>query len=188
MLPAQAARVVEDRFGGGTGPRAGFEGHVKSDVVAILEAVKRWQSSDHVHPLTCGIESKHRPLVAIEAEEQQVVLRCLDCDYRQTHIPEIVLKGIPKLPKHIKKQIEELNPERGKALSRVPDLYEAYRTACEEYLRQATTADTDVFYSEARLRSIQDDIEKTIASLLKRGERSTRKRRATRPRQTRRTR
>lgn len=187
MLPAQTARG-DDRSGRFSGPQVGFEGLVKPDVVAILEAVKRWQSSDHVHPLTCGIESTHRPLVAIEAEEHQVVLRCLDCDYRQTHIPDIVLKGVPKLPKHIKKQIEELNPERGRALSRVPDLYEAYRAACEEYLRQATTGDTDVLFSEARLRSIQDDIEKTIASLLKRGERSNKKRRATRSSQTRRTR
>jgi len=161
---------------------------VKPDVVTILEAVKRWQSSDHVHPLTCGIESNHRPLVAIEAEEHQVVLRCLDCDYRQSNIPDIVLKGVPKLPKHIKRQIEELNPERGRALSRVPDLYEAYRVACEEYIREATSGDRDTLFSEARLRSIQDDIEKTIASLLKRGERTTRKRRAPRSPQTRRTR
>src|SRR5262245_9468612 len=187
MLTARIARV-DDRSGRFSGPQAGFEGLVKPDVVTILEAVKRWQSSDHVHPLTCGIESNHRPLVAIEAEEQQVVLRCLDCDYRQPNIPEIVLNGIPKLPKHIKKQIEELNPERGRALSRVPDLYEAYREACEEYLRQATTGGRDVVFSEARLQSIQDDIEKTIASLLKRGERNSRRRRAPRSSRTRRTR
>jgi hypothetical protein len=158
--------------------RAGSEEHVKPDIVAILEAVKRWQASTHVHPLTCGVQSTHRPLVAIEAEEQQVVLCCLDCDYRQSHIPDVVLMGVPELPKHIKKQIDEISPERQKALTRVPDLYREFRTACEEHLRVASSGDTGgLTTSEARLLSIKADIEKTIASLMTRTERSSRKRR-----------
>jgi hypothetical protein len=52
----------------------------------IIAKVEAWQDNPQVHPLTCGNDSGHQPLVAI-AEEWDVNLKCLDCDYKQTWIP-----------------------------------------------------------------------------------------------------
>jgi hypothetical protein len=62
------------------------------DKSALLVAVAAWQADLGVHPLTCGIDSEHQPLVAVE-EGVSVVLRCLDCGYRQRFIPPMVLKA-----------------------------------------------------------------------------------------------
>jgi hypothetical protein len=57
----------------------------------IVNAVISWQADMMVHPLTCGNDSNHRSL-APEVRDDEVILRCLDCDYEQDHIPEVVLK------------------------------------------------------------------------------------------------
>ena len=60
----------------------------------IIEAVRRWQGSGLVHPLTCGNESRHGNLAPVEFE-RTVVLICPACDYQQRTIPQIVLKMRP---------------------------------------------------------------------------------------------
>lgn len=56
----------------------------------IIESIVKWQSNDMLHPLTCGNNSNHKPLLPIEVENK-VILSCLDCNYTQKHIPNIVL-------------------------------------------------------------------------------------------------
>ena len=58
----------------------------------IIHVVNAWQSSVMVHPLTCGYDSTHKPLIAKEIDGI-VVLICEDCDYKQKHIPSI-LRGM----------------------------------------------------------------------------------------------
>lgn len=64
----------------------------------VVEAVKAWQSAGFVHPLTCGNDSRHRPLVPQADGESDVVLVCHDCDYRQVKIPSVVTRATPKNP------------------------------------------------------------------------------------------
>ncbi len=54
-----------------------------------MNAITRHQLNPLVHPLTCGHDSKHAPLFPI-VEDGAVVLRCTDCGYGQTHIPEML--------------------------------------------------------------------------------------------------
>jgi len=56
----------------------------------IVALVAAWQTAEFVPVLTCGAERSHRPLVP-RIEDREVILHCLDCDYRQTTIPETVL-------------------------------------------------------------------------------------------------
>ena len=56
----------------------------------VAARVAAWQAAEFVPVLTCGDERSHRPLVP-QIEGGEVVLHCLDCDYRQTTIPETVL-------------------------------------------------------------------------------------------------
>ena len=64
----------------------------------IMDRVKKWQNTGHVHPLTCGKDSSHPNLEAKEVNGK-VILYCTACDYRQKHIPQVVLSGPPELPK-----------------------------------------------------------------------------------------
>jgi hypothetical protein len=57
----------------------------------LKSAVEMWQRDDKYHPLTC-IQSNHTPLVA-EKFDGVIKLRCLDCDYIQDHIPDVVLNN-----------------------------------------------------------------------------------------------
>src|SRR5437588_851850 len=61
--------------------------------VILMEAITRWQLDTLVHPLTCAVESDHRPLLlpCWDEERQCVYLWCPECDYRQDSIPECVL-------------------------------------------------------------------------------------------------
>jgi hypothetical protein len=59
-----------------------------------IAIVNGWQNDPRVHPLTCGHNTAHRPLVARE-EGGTVVLACQDCAYTQTHIPDLVLAHAP---------------------------------------------------------------------------------------------
>ena len=56
---------------------------------AIIEYVNKIQNSGIVHPLTCGNDSTHAPLIPIE-RDGSVILICKDCDYEQTQIPMIL--------------------------------------------------------------------------------------------------
>jgi hypothetical protein len=55
----------------------------------IYEIVVAWQSGRHGLQLTCERNRRHRPLVPV-ISGGIVELWCLDCDYIQNHIPEIV--------------------------------------------------------------------------------------------------
>lgn len=55
-----------------------------------IDAIEYWQDDPMKHPLTCGHDSSHQPLVGFETEEGEVRLRCVDCEYEQDFIPEIV--------------------------------------------------------------------------------------------------
>lgn len=57
----------------------------------IIDAINRYQKAVNIHPLTCGNDSKHTNLTPSE-EGGKVFLKCPDCDYTQTFIPEYVLK------------------------------------------------------------------------------------------------
>lgn len=61
-----------------------------SDLLVQLQKVRKWQACEFVHPLTCGNNSRHALLVP-SIKEGKLVLTCPDCDYRQEHIPGVVL-------------------------------------------------------------------------------------------------
>lgn len=56
-----------------------------------LELIKEYQESGIVHPLTCGNDSSHNLLEAVE-DKGKVILRCTDCEYVQGNIPKFVYK------------------------------------------------------------------------------------------------
>lgn len=62
---------------------------------AVIDRVNEWQANGRVHPLTCGNDSGHAPLVPLD-DGDDVVLVCRDCDYRQKDIPDIVVRRPPK--------------------------------------------------------------------------------------------
>ena len=68
---------------------------------AIISAVLAWQANDTVHPLTCGKDSSHRPLEPVK-EGRRVILKCPDCDYIQTVIPQVVIEMGPKLSRSVR--------------------------------------------------------------------------------------
>lgn len=41
-----------------------------------------------IHPLTCGNNSNHKVLKAIE-KDYKVILICEDCDYEQSYLPDL---------------------------------------------------------------------------------------------------
>jgi hypothetical protein len=55
----------------------------------IYEIVVAWQNRRGGVQLTCARNSRHRPLVPV-ISGGIVELWCLDCDYVQDHIPDIV--------------------------------------------------------------------------------------------------
>ena len=58
----------------------------------LINALKAWQSdSENVHPLTCGNDSTHAPLVPV-SDGGNIILKCSDCDYVQKFIPDVVLE------------------------------------------------------------------------------------------------
>ena len=57
----------------------------------IIKAIELWQSTEKVHPLTCGINSDHPPLEVREIEEH-IFLMCSKCLYAQETIPKEVIE------------------------------------------------------------------------------------------------
>jgi hypothetical protein len=48
--------------------------------VKAVQTAEAWQANPNVHPLTCGVNSDHRPLVP-ELRDGAAVLFCPDCSY-----------------------------------------------------------------------------------------------------------
>jgi len=69
------------------------ESREEKDIHYQMLNILTWQVNDSVHPLTCGNDSNHRNLIPA-VENVQVILKCLDCEYTQTFIPDIVMEGI----------------------------------------------------------------------------------------------
>lgn len=53
----------------------------------ITNAVNHWNTEENTHPLTCGVNSCHKPLIYESGQ-----LKCQDCNYTQKHVPSCVLK------------------------------------------------------------------------------------------------
>lgn len=58
------------------------------ELQTISDRINKYQSLMIFHPLTCGNESSHSLLKPeIVDQYHQLILRCPDCDYRQSSIP-----------------------------------------------------------------------------------------------------
>jgi hypothetical protein len=56
----------------------------------IINFIEKYQRCPYIHPLTCGNDSNHRNLTGFIDQTMIVKLKCLDCDYVQEYIPDIV--------------------------------------------------------------------------------------------------
>lgn len=68
----------------------------------ILYRFNLWQDDPRRHPFTCGHDSSHAPLrmawVPCGGDDVAVILICLDCNYRQVHLPLFLVeppRGVP---------------------------------------------------------------------------------------------
>ena len=61
------------------------------DYEDIIDRVIEYQNDKAKHQLTCGNNSDHTPLIPMLIGEK-VVLVCIDCDYQQENIPDIIFK------------------------------------------------------------------------------------------------
>ena len=81
-----------------------------------IKILTSYQDNPMVHPLTCGNNSSHQNLIPVE-ENDQVILKCLDCDYIQYLDDEWIKllreydKNQRKLLNKYKKMIAEGNEE-----------------------------------------------------------------------------
>ncbi len=57
-----------------------------------VKAIEEWQKNDRMHPMTCGMDSKHELLVP-RTEDGTVVLKCPTCGLRQHYVPDIVYES-----------------------------------------------------------------------------------------------
>ncbi len=71
-----------------------------------LDAIAAHQANPHVHPLTCGNDSQHEILVGWVTAGGEVVLKCLTCDYVQTHIPVCI--PLPVIPPEIQAEFDRV--------------------------------------------------------------------------------
>jgi len=78
-----------------------------------IKILSSYQSNPMVHPLTC-ITSSHQNLIPVE-ENNEVILKCLDCSYTQTLDDEFIrlLDKLDKIKRNMiekyKKMVEEDN-------------------------------------------------------------------------------
>lgn len=59
---------------------------------SVKDTIRQYQAdaaAGMTHPLTCGNDSSHKPLVPVIVKGQ-VELKCEDCDYHQSNIPPFV--------------------------------------------------------------------------------------------------
>jgi len=54
-----------------------------------LLAISDFQKDETIHAMTCAVDSNHRKLIAV-LKNETVQLKCLDCDYTQKSIPNVV--------------------------------------------------------------------------------------------------
>jgi len=59
------------------------------DIEDKLNKIIEYQNDNSVHPLTCGNDSSHTPLIPI-LQGDNIVLICADCSYSQSYIPDII--------------------------------------------------------------------------------------------------
>lgn len=58
-----------------------------------LNAIKLWQNDISIHPLTCGSDSNHAPMVGyIDSGLNDVFIKCSDCGYTQV-VPPVVYQA-----------------------------------------------------------------------------------------------
>jgi len=69
-----------------------------------IKILTSYQSNPMVHPLTC-ISSNHQNLIPIE-ENNEVILKCLDCNYTQSLDDEFI-RLLDKLDKVQRKMLEK---------------------------------------------------------------------------------
>lgn len=69
----------------------------------LIKRIKGWQSNPYVHPLTCGVDSRHEVLDAVE-KDGEVILSCPTCGWVQNPLPMVVMS------------MAEMTDERRKAL------------------------------------------------------------------------
>ncbi len=62
---------------------------MSSKLQELIDGINEHQKRTDMHPLTCGNDSRHKPLLAKE-ENGKAVLVCEDCDYIQRSIPGCV--------------------------------------------------------------------------------------------------
>ena len=62
-----------------------------ADLLAIMNRICHHQVAKGAHPLTCGNDSRHQNLFPV-IHGRRVILRCVDCDYAQEHIPGLFVK------------------------------------------------------------------------------------------------
>ncbi|MBC8427425.1 MAG: hypothetical protein H8D97_00890 [Proteobacteria bacterium] len=75
----------------------------------IIAAVTKWQSLIGVPHLKCGENNSHQPLICLKNCNNDAYLICLDCNYTQNHIPEVVINCKDMKVSHIdKNNIEHL--------------------------------------------------------------------------------
>lgn len=75
-----------------------------------IQLINLWQKCRYVHSLTCGYKSHHKLLIPIENEYQKIYLKCPDCSYSQSKIPEIVYQlNLEEIENNFNKLNEEIN-------------------------------------------------------------------------------
>jgi len=95
-----------------------------------MSAVAGLQTDCNVHPLTCGNDSSHQPLIPIwDNELLRVTLYCADCDYTQSHLPSVVRLWTPQVGLHARTRGDETvrDPARiDRMLAQLRALWYAY--------------------------------------------------------------
>jgi len=61
-----------------------------------IKIITSFQSNPLVHPLTCGVNSLHQNLAPVDCGDDEVILKCLDCGYKQ-HIDDEFLALLAEL-------------------------------------------------------------------------------------------
>jgi len=95
-----ASKIREYQF------RQASEADARFQLDGKVEALKAWQASEHVHPLTCGeCQGKMQPL----KKGGQVILVCPDCGWSQPedHIPSVCFQGPPPIPMTLADRVQD---------------------------------------------------------------------------------
>lgn len=55
----------------------------------LIDQIIEHQNNPNLHPLTCGNDSNHTPLIPIRDADGTIILICPDCIYTQKYIPSL---------------------------------------------------------------------------------------------------